>query len=107
MQKLTTIRPVYLVATLALCVHSIALAKVDLVTLPKQDGVQVTIYNSADLTLVRDTRSLTLKKGVNRLNHVGDRHVNRLNGIAVVMTPTEIAGVGSQDLDATDYVHQQ
>jgi len=44
-----------------------AMAKVDLVTLPKQDSVQVTIYNSADLTLVRDSRSLTLKEGLNRL----------------------------------------
>ena len=44
-----------------------AWAKVDLVTLPKRDGVQVTIYNSADLTLVRETRELTLRKGVNRL----------------------------------------
>jgi len=39
----------------------------DLVTLPKRDGVQVTIYNSADLTLVRETRELTLQKGINRL----------------------------------------
>jgi hypothetical protein len=29
--------------------------------------VQVTIYNSADLTLVRETRELTLQKGINRL----------------------------------------
>jgi hypothetical protein len=42
-------------------------AKMDLVTLPKRDGVQVTIYNSADLTLVRETRELTLQKGINRL----------------------------------------
>ena len=42
-------------------------AKVDLVTLPARDKVQLTIYNSADLTLARDTRSLTLRKGRNRL----------------------------------------
>lgn len=42
-------------------------AKVDLVTLPKRDTVQLTIYNSADMTLVREQRLLTLKKGVNRL----------------------------------------
>jgi hypothetical protein len=47
--------------------HSLALAKVDLVILPKRDTVQLTIYNSADLTLVRESRSLTLKKGLNRL----------------------------------------
>ena len=42
-------------------------AKVDLVTLPERDATQLTIYNTADLTLVRETRTLTLKKGVNRL----------------------------------------
>ncbi|MFH1477174.1 MAG: DUF4139 domain-containing protein [Verrucomicrobiota bacterium] len=42
-------------------------AKVDLVTLPSRDTVQLTIYNSADLTLVRESRLLTLKKGDNRL----------------------------------------
>lgn len=43
------------------------LAKVDLVTLPAREGVQLTIYNSADLTLVRDMRSLTFLKGLNSL----------------------------------------
>jgi hypothetical protein len=43
------------------------LAKVDLVTLPNRDTTQLTIYNSADLTLVRDGRSLTLKEGANKL----------------------------------------
>ncbi|MEN8127462.1 MAG: DUF4139 domain-containing protein [Planctomycetota bacterium] len=42
-------------------------AKVDLVTLPAKDMTQLTIYNSADLTLVRDARSLTLKEGGNKL----------------------------------------
>jgi len=42
-------------------------AKVDLVTLPGRDGVQLTIYNSADLTLVRESRALTLKNGLNKL----------------------------------------
>ena len=44
-----------------------AYAKVDLVTLPGRDTVQLTIYNSADLTLVRESRALTLKKGNNKL----------------------------------------
>jgi hypothetical protein len=42
-------------------------AKVDLVTLPSRDTVQLTIYNSADMTLVRESRALTLKDGVNKL----------------------------------------
>ncbi len=44
-----------------------AAAKVDLVTLPARDTVQLTIYNSADLTLVRESRSLTVKEGQNKL----------------------------------------
>ena len=42
-------------------------AKEELVTLPKRDGVQLTIYNSEDLTLVRETRTLSFKAGDNRL----------------------------------------
>jgi len=46
---------------------NISHAKIDLVTLPDRDKTQLTIYNSADLTLVREQRTLTLKKGLNRL----------------------------------------
>jgi hypothetical protein len=53
--------------TVILFFSSNAWSKVDLVTLPQRDAVQLTIYNSADLTLVRDQRPLTLKKGVNNL----------------------------------------
>ncbi|MBN2591296.1 MAG: DUF4139 domain-containing protein [Sedimentisphaerales bacterium] len=48
-------------------VTSISFAKVDLVTLPDRDTVQLTIYNSADMTLAREKRSLTLKEGKNEL----------------------------------------
>jgi hypothetical protein len=40
---------------------------IELVVLPKRDKVQLTIYNSADLTLVRERRNLTLKRGWNWL----------------------------------------
>ena len=40
---------------------------VDLVTLPARETVQLTIYNSEDITLARETRQITLKKGHNRL----------------------------------------
>jgi hypothetical protein len=40
---------------------------IELVTVPKRDSVQLTIYNSADLTMVRETRALTFKKGMNRI----------------------------------------
>jgi len=46
---------------------NIATAKVDLVTLPARDTVQLTIYNSADMTLVRESRALTLRDGGNKL----------------------------------------
>ena len=46
---------------------AVAHAKVDLVTLPARDSAQLTIYNSADMTLVRDGRALTLKQGENAL----------------------------------------
>ena len=42
-------------------------ARVNVVTLPGRDTVQLTIYNSADLTLVKETRVLTMRAGVNRL----------------------------------------
>src|SRR5881392_446880 len=40
---------------------------VDLSTVPSRNTVQLTIYNSEDLTLVRETRTVTFKKGVNPL----------------------------------------
>ena len=58
------------IAVLCLIIFAIAgaiEAKVDLVTLPSRDTVQITIYNSADLTLVRESRALTLKNGRNKL----------------------------------------
>ena len=43
-----------------------AVAKnVDLSTIPPRDTVQLTIYNSEDLTLVLETRTVTFKKGTN------------------------------------------
>ena len=40
---------------------------IELVTLPRRDKVQLTIYNSADMTLVRERRNLTMKRGWNWL----------------------------------------
>jgi hypothetical protein len=44
-----------------------AAARINVVTLPGRDTVQLTIYNTADLTLVKETRTLTFRKGLNRL----------------------------------------
>jgi hypothetical protein len=40
---------------------------IDLSTVPSRDTVQLTIYNSEDITLVRETRKVTFKKGANPL----------------------------------------
>ncbi|MBM4024477.1 MAG: DUF4139 domain-containing protein [Planctomycetes bacterium] len=40
---------------------------IELVVLPRRQDVQLTIYNGADLTLVRERRHLTLKRGWNWL----------------------------------------
>ncbi len=44
-----------------------AMAAVDLVTVPTREGTQLTIYNSEDITMVREHRLLTVKKGINRI----------------------------------------
>ena len=44
-----------------------AQARINVVTLPDRDTVQLTIYNSVDLTLVKETRHLTFRKGLNKL----------------------------------------
>ena len=38
----------------------LAAGAVDLVTLPRREGVQLTIYNSEDITMVREHRLLTV-----------------------------------------------
>jgi hypothetical protein len=53
-----------------LCLWGMAVAQagnVDLSTVPARDAVQLTIYNSEDLTLVRELRKITFKKGGNPL----------------------------------------
>jgi len=52
---------------LILTVTSAFARNVDLSTVPKRNTVQLTIYNSEDLTLVRETRTVTFKKGPNPL----------------------------------------
>src|SRR5204862_2982465 len=42
-------------------------ARINVVSLPERDSVQLTVYNSVDLTLVKETRILTFRKGLNRL----------------------------------------
>ncbi|MBN1816415.1 MAG: DUF4139 domain-containing protein [Sedimentisphaerales bacterium] len=56
-----------IILLIILITATVGWAKIDLVTLPVRDTVQLTIYNSADLTLVRETRRLTLNQGTNYL----------------------------------------
>jgi hypothetical protein len=60
------IRHCFALVALFACLVS-AHARINVVTLPDRDTVQLTIYNSADLTLVKETRHLTFKKGINKL----------------------------------------
>ena len=60
-------------ATLVVCLAALlgggpaAARNVDLSTVPERATVQLTIYNSEDLTLVRETRVVTFKKRINAL----------------------------------------
>jgi hypothetical protein len=54
-------------ALLALAIPLRAANNIDLSTVPDRATVQLTIYNSEDLTLVRETRKVTFKKGANPL----------------------------------------
>ncbi len=57
----------FVITLFSLSLPTLGHAKIDLVTLPNRDQVQLTIYNAADLTLVREQRTLTLTQGLNRL----------------------------------------
>ena len=59
--------PTCALALAALLLATAAHARINVVTLPDRDSTQLTIYNSADLTLVKETRVLTFRKGLNRL----------------------------------------
>lgn len=57
-----------LTVTILGCGAAAALGQnIDLSTVPRRATVQLTIYNSEDLTLVRETRTVTFRKGINPL----------------------------------------
>src|SRR6186713_3462827 len=60
-------RTILVVAMLCLSARTLRADNVDLSTVPERSSVQLTIYNSEDITLVRETRTVTFKKGVNPL----------------------------------------
>ena len=55
------------VASIILLTASAAQARINVVTLPDRDSVLLTIYNSVDLTMVTETRHLTFRQGINKL----------------------------------------
>ena len=61
------VRTVFILVSSTACAISAYARNVDLSTVPRRDTVQLTIYNSEDLTLVRETRRITFKKGLNGL----------------------------------------
>ena len=92
--RMNKVKSLVLLPMLALC--GVAQAKIDLVTVPTRDKVQVTIYNSADLTLVREQRQLTLRKGVNRLQFSWSNTL--IDPTSLSMRPVARAGA----IDVTD-----
>lgn len=50
-----------------LCSCIVTANNIDLSTVPPRETVQLTIYNGEDLTLVRDTRTVSVRKGLNPL----------------------------------------
>ena len=65
-----TSRMLNLVSATAMAVlagHAWAGNNIDVSTIPVRDTVQITIYNSEDLTLVRETRHITFHPGNNPL----------------------------------------
>src|SRR5829696_2636377 len=62
-------RPTFLLSPLLVACLAAPLAadNIDLSTVPNRETVQLTIYNSEDITLVRETRKVTFKKGANPL----------------------------------------
>jgi len=88
MKKYLTISSIILLAA-----TNQAHAKIDLVTLPTRDAVQLTIYNSADMTLVRERRNLTLKKGLNKL---------QFSWADTLIDPTSLEMVAKANADQID-----
>lgn len=60
-------RRAFLGGLASLSIVTLAHGEVNLVTIPRREGTQLTIYNSEDVTMVREHRLLTLKQGLNRI----------------------------------------
>jgi hypothetical protein len=63
----TLIRGLMTLGAVLVAACAVRAENVDLSTVPTRNTVQLTIYNSEDLTLVRETRKVSFKPGVNPL----------------------------------------
>lgn len=72
---------------------------IELVVLPRRENVQLTIYNSADLTLVRERRNLTLKRGWNWLQFMWSETL--IDPTSLTLEPLEHQG----DIDVQQLVY--
>ncbi len=86
-------RRIIFILFIILAIPCVSQAKVDLVTLPSRDTVQLTIYNSADMTLVRESRALTLKGGENKL---------QFSWANTLIDPTSLEMLPKADADKID-----
>ena len=57
----------FIVLLIFLSANTAIFSAIDLVTVPERSSVQLTIYNSADITMVSEERNLTFKKGLNAI----------------------------------------
>jgi hypothetical protein len=67
----TILRHLLCLLILGLSDRSADAENVDLSTVPSRSTVQLTIYNSEDITLVRETRAVTFKRGSTRSSSRG------------------------------------
>ncbi|MDF7799679.1 DUF4139 domain-containing protein [Pontiellaceae bacterium B1224] len=65
-------------------------SNIELNVLPRRDEVQLTIYNAEDLTLVREKRKLTLKRGWNWLQFMWSNTL--IDPTSLELTPVSHAG---------------
>jgi hypothetical protein len=76
-------------------------AAVGLVTIPERETVRMTIYNSVDLTLVQEARTLVLKKGLNRIQY-------QWAGTLIDTTSLELRALEKQtDIEIVDVLYPQ
>ena len=91
-------RSIILVILLVLFAGVAKAKNIDLVTLPERETVQLTIYNSEDITMVKETRFITLKKGKNQLQFSWANTL--IDPSSVMLRPLERAG----DIEVVDTI---